>query len=68
MTYPRTDSIGIQARVASKDWFAKLWTRLSLAVVQSVPAELEECEMCRELSCSQERWNTCERRRVLGTE
>ena len=31
-------------------------------VVQDVPPSLEECETCREVECTQERWLACERR------
>lgn len=43
-------------------WFGTLWKRLSLSVVQEVPAGLEECEACRETECTRERWDACERR------
>lgn len=46
----------------SESWFGRLWTRLSSGVVQEVPAALEECESCREVDCTQERWLHCERR------
>ena len=50
----------------SESWFRKFWTRLGAGVVQDVPPALEECETCREVDCTQERWLKCERR--LGTE
>jgi hypothetical protein len=50
----------------SDNWFRKFWTRLGAGVVQDVPPALEECETCREVGCTQERWLKCERR--LGTE
>jgi len=31
-------------------------------VVQDVPPGLEQCETCREVDCSQERWASCEHR------
>ena len=40
----------------SNSWFGKFWTRLRTEVVQDVPPSLEECESCREVSCTQERW------------
>ena len=43
-------------------WFGKLWTRFRAGVVQDVPPGLEECEACRELECTQERWLNCEKR------
>ena len=46
----------------SESWIGKVWTRLRAGVVQDVPAGLEECEACREVDCTQERWLTCERR------
>jgi hypothetical protein len=35
---------------------------LKSAVIQDVPPSLEECELCREVNCTQERWLTCARR------
>jgi hypothetical protein len=46
----------------SRSKFGKLWKRLADGVVQDVPPSLEECETCRELECTQERWESCERR------
>ncbi len=43
-------------------WFGRLWTRIKTGVVQDVPPGLEECETCREVDCTQERWLRCERR------
>ncbi len=43
-------------------WLGKLWTRLWSGVIEDVPASLEECESCRELHCTQERWENCEKR------
>jgi len=50
----------------SQSWFGKLWQRLSAGVVQDVPPRLDACEACREVDCTQERWESCERR--LATE
>jgi hypothetical protein len=52
--------------MAAESWFGKIWTRLRSGVVQDVPPNLEECETCREVDCTQERWLQCERR--LATE
>lgn len=49
-------------------WFGKFWTRLKAEVVQDVPASLEECEACREGTCTQERWSTCARRLAAEAE
>jgi hypothetical protein len=46
----------------SESRFGKFWTRLRAGVVLDVPPSLEECEACREVDCTQERWLTCERR------
>lgn len=46
----------------SGTWFGRLWSRLGASVVQDVPPGLEECESCREVNCTQERWLTCARR------
>jgi hypothetical protein len=46
----------------SQSRFGRLWKRLADGVVQDVPPSLEECEKCRELECTQERWESCERR------
>jgi hypothetical protein len=48
--------------MASENRFGKFWTRLWSSVVQDVPPALEECETCREVDCTQERWLHCERR------
>jgi hypothetical protein len=50
----------------SLPWLGKLWKRVGTGLVQDVPSSLEECEACREVECTQERWETCERR--LATE
>jgi hypothetical protein len=52
--------------VRSPSRLGKLWKRLGAGVVEDVPPSLEECEACRELECTQERWASCERR--LATE
>jgi hypothetical protein len=52
--------------MATQSWFGKIWTRLRSGVVQDVPPNLEECETCREVDCTQERWLQCEKR--LATE
>jgi predicted hotdog family 3-hydroxylacyl-ACP dehydratase len=46
----------------SSSWLAKFWKRLSTGIVQDVPARLEACEACREIECTQERWESCQRR------
>ena len=46
----------------SESWFGRLWTRFGSGLVQDVPPALEECETCREVDCTQERWLYCERR------
>ena len=43
-------------------WLAGLWSRIRSGVVQDVPVALDECERCRELECTQGRWESCERR------
>ena len=35
------------------------WLR---SLIQDVPAELEECEVCREVDCTQSKWEECPRR------
>jgi hypothetical protein len=52
----------------SGTWFGRFWTRLTAEVIQDVPASLEECEACREVSCTQERWLTCARRLAAEAE
>jgi len=49
-------------------WFRRLWTRLKAGVIRDVPASLEECEACREVNCTQERWLTCARRLAAEAE
>jgi hypothetical protein len=44
--------------------FLALLSRLWSHVVQDVPSELDKCESCREVNCTQARWAACERRRV----
>jgi hypothetical protein len=50
----------------SENWLGRFWSRLHAGMVQDVPPSLEECETCREVDCTQERWEACERR--LATE
>jgi hypothetical protein len=52
----------------SETWFGKFWTRLRAGMVEDVPPNLEECESCREVDCTQERWLGCERRLTAETE
>jgi hypothetical protein len=49
-------------------WFGRFWTRIRAEVVQDVPPSLEECESCREVDCTQERWLTCARRLAAEAE
>jgi hypothetical protein len=49
-------------------WFGRFWTRIRAGVVQDVPPSLEECESCREVNCTQERWLTCARRLAAEAE
>lgn len=49
-------------------WFGKFWTRIRAGVVQDIPPSLEECESCREVDCTQERWLTCARRLAAEAE
>jgi hypothetical protein len=49
-------------------WFGRVWTRLKSGVIQDVPPSLEECELCREANCTQERWLTCARRLATTAE
>jgi len=51
----------------SESTFSLFWARLRAGVVQDVPPSLEECETCREVECTQERWLACERRMVADT-
>jgi hypothetical protein len=52
----------------SDSWFGKFWTRLKAEVIQDVPASLEACEACRDVTCTQERWSTCARRLAAEAE
>jgi hypothetical protein len=49
-------------RMASRSKFRNLWKRVADGVVQDVPPNLDGCETCRELECTQERWESCELR------
>ncbi len=44
--------------------FGRFWARLWSGVVADLPASLEECESCRVVDCTQERWLRCERRLI----
>ena len=44
----------------------RMWSRLRTGLVQDVPPSIEACESCRELDCTQERWQSCAQR--LATE
>jgi hypothetical protein len=46
----------------SDNWLGRIWSRFHTSVVQDVPPSLEACESCREVDCSQERWEACEHR------
>ena len=52
----------------SNSWFGRFWTRVKAEVIQDVPPSLEECESCREVNCTQERWLTCARRLAAEAE
>jgi hypothetical protein len=39
-----------------------LLARLKAAVVKPVPPELEACEVCGQLTCSESEWQSCEKR------
>jgi hypothetical protein len=52
----------------SNSWFDRFWTRVKAEVIQDVPPSLEECESCREVNCTQERWLTCARRLAAEAE
>jgi hypothetical protein len=47
-------------------WLGTFWARVRNSVIDDVPPSLEQCESCRALDCSQERWETCAQR--LATE
>lgn len=53
---------GSRVPMRSESWIGKFWARLRVGVIQDVPPGLDECEACREVHCTQERWLTCERR------
>jgi len=36
--------------------------RLKQSVVQPIPPELEACEVCGKLDCSQDEWGRCQQR------
>jgi hypothetical protein len=55
-------------RMRTDSWFGRFWTRIRAGVVQDVPPSLEECESCREVDCTQERWLTCARRLAAEAE
>jgi hypothetical protein len=55
-------------RMQTNSRFGKFWTRIKATVVQDVPPGLEECESCREVNCTQERWLTCARRLAAEAE
>lgn len=46
----------------SESWFRRFWARLWSGMVQDVPPSLEECETCRDVDCTEERWHYCARR------
>ena len=52
----------------SDSWFRRFWARLRAAVIRDVPTNLDECEACREVSCTQERWLSCARRLAAEAE
>lgn len=52
----------------SNSWFGRFWTRVKAEVILDARASLEECESCREVNCTQERWLTCARRLAAEAE
>jgi hypothetical protein len=52
----------------SASWIGRFWTRLRAEFIQDVPPSLEECETCREVECTQERWLSCARRLAAEAE
>jgi hypothetical protein len=47
---------------SNRPWLVRAWTRLASAIVQDLPAMLNECESCRETDCTRRRWELCRRR------
>ena len=48
--------------VSESSLFQRIKNRLINALVQDIPEEMLVCEKCRELECSQARWETCPNR------
>ncbi len=48
--------------MAPRSKLRSFWKRVADGVVQDVPPDLDACETCRELECTQERWESCEPR------
>jgi hypothetical protein len=47
---------------------SKVWSRLKAGIVADVPADLDACETCREVDCTEERWLTCPARLAVAAE
>lgn len=43
-------------------FFQRLAHRISRAIVDDVPPDLDACETCREIECTQSHWEGCEQR------
>ena len=64
-----TQQHGNQAEIAADasnvhawSWLGRLYHRVSIAIIDDVPAEIEACEMCREADCGGDKFKTCETR------
>jgi len=49
-------------------WIGKFWTRIKSGIIQDVPPSLEQCETCREVNCTHERWSSCASRLAVEAE
>ena len=45
-------------------WLGRIWRRAVASLIEDVPPSLEECEVCRVVDCTQERWLVCAKRLV----
>jgi len=48
--------------VGPESRLGRLWRRIRVCFVQDVPVSIDLCEVCREVVCTQGRWETCDGR------
>ncbi len=58
----RANACDQDAPSSTQSWIGRAWAQLTAAIVQDLPAILNECESCRETDCTRRQWELCPRR------